>query len=117
MGAVLARFLITAVTIPLCARFMDGITVVDMTNALIVGAGLGLAYTLLRPVIRLVMAVINFCTLGLLSIFVDAWVIQLVCGMVPDSIVFENYWWALAAAAAINIARMLVDVARGDHRK
>jgi len=117
MGAALARFLITAAALPLCARFMDGITVIDLTNTLILGAVLGAAYTLLRPLVRLILSVINFCTLGLFSIFVDAWAIQLAAGLVPDSVTFASYWWALAAAVAINAARMLVDVARGDHRK
>lgn len=80
MGAMLARFLMTAAAIPLCARFMDGVTVLDLTNTLIVGAVLGLAYTLIRPLVRLILSVINFCTLGIVSIFVDAWFIQLVGG-------------------------------------
>jgi len=115
--AILARFLITAAAIPLCARFMDGVTVIDLTNTLIVGAIIGGVYTLLRPLVRLVLSVINFCTLGLVSIFVDAWCVQLVAGLVPDSVTFASYWWALAVAASINVSRMLVDVARGDHRR
>ena len=100
MGAMLARFLMTAAAIPLCARFMDGVTVLDLTNTLIVGAVLGLAYTLVRPLIRLILSVINFCTLGIVSIFVDAWFIQLVAGYVQNSVTFESYWWAVAVAVA-----------------
>ena len=117
MGAVIARFLITAAAIPLCARFMDGVVIVDLANALIVGAVLGAAYTMLRPLIRLILSVINFCTLGLVSIFVDAWFIQLVAGYVENSVVFESYWWAVAVAVAINTARTLVDAARGDLKR
>ena len=117
MAGILARFLITALTIPLCARFMDGITVIDIRNALILGAMLGAAYTVLRPLVRLVLSVINFCTLGILSVFVDAWVIQLAAGLVENSVTFDSYWWALAAAVAINAARMLVDVAQDKHHK
>jgi len=117
VSAMLARFLITAAAIPLCARFMDGVIVIDMTNALIVGAILGVAYTVLRPLVRLILSVINFCTLGLVSIFVDAWFIQLAAGYVENSVAFESYWWAVAVAVAINAARMLVDAAKGDLRK
>ena len=117
MGAVIARFLITAAAIPLCARFMDGVVIVDLANALIVGAVLGAAYTMLRPLITLILSVINFCTLGLVSIFVDAWFIQLVAGYVENSVVFESYWWAVAVAVAINAARTLVDAARGDLKR
>lgn len=117
MVGVLARFLITALTIPLCARFMDGVTVLDMTNTLILGAMLGAAYTVLRPLVRLILSVINFCTLGLLSMFVDAWVIQLTAGLVENSVTFDSFWWALAVAVAINGARILVDVAQDKHHK
>ena len=96
---------------------MEGVIVVDLANALIVGAVLGLAYTLIRPVVRLILSVINFCTLGLVSIFVDAWFIQLAAGYVENSVVFESYWWTVAVAVAINAARTLVDAAKGDLRK
>ena len=117
MGALFCRFVITAAAIPLCARFMDGVIVVDLANALIVGAVLGVAYTLLRPIVRLILSVINFCTLGIVSTFVDAWFIQLVAGYVENSVIFENYWWAVAVAVAINAARTLVDAARGDLKR
>lgn len=117
MGAMLARFVITAAAIPLCARFMDGVVIMDMTNALIVGAVLGAAYTVLRPIVRLILSVINFCTLGIVSIFVDAWFITLVAGYVENSVAFESYWWAVAVAVAINAARTMVDAARGDLKR
>lgn len=117
MGAMFARFVITAAAIPLCARFMDGVIVVDMTNTLVVGVILAVAYTLIRPLARLILSVINFCTLGLVSIFVDAWFIQLAAGYVQNSVVFESYWWAVAVAVAINAARMMVDAAKGDLKR
>ena len=117
MGALLARFLITAAAIPLCARFMEGVVVLDLTNALMVGAVLGVAYTVLRPIARLILSVINFCTLGLVSVFVDAWFIQLVANYVENSVLFQSYWWAVAVAVAINLARTLVDAAKGDLRR
>ena len=117
MGGILARFLITAAAIPLCAHIMDGVVIVDMTNTLIVGAILGGIYTLLRPVIKLVLKVINFCTLGLVSVFVDAWCIQLIAGLVPQSVTFDSYWWAVAVAFAINACRMLVDVVRKENKR
>ena len=117
VGALVTRFLVTAAAIPLCARFMDGVVMVDLANALMVGAVLGVAYTILRPIVRLILSVINFCTLGLVSVFVDAWFIQLVAGYVENSVVFESYWWAVAVAVAINAARTLVDAAKGDLRR
>lgn len=117
MGAAAARFLITVAAIPLCAEFMDGVHVLEMSNALIVGVGLAVIYTVLRPVARLILSVLNFCSLGLLSVFVDAWLVQLAPRLVENSVAFDSYWWALAVAVAINAARTLVDAVCGDLRR
>ncbi len=117
LGAAAARFLITAAAIPLCAEFMDGVHVMELSNALIVGVGLAVIYTVLRPVARLILSVLNFCSLGLLSVFVDAWLVQLAPRLVENSVAFDSYWWALAVAVAINAARTLVDAVCGDLRR
>ena len=95
----------------------DGIKMLDLTNALIVGVILAVIFTVLRPVMRLILSVLNFCTLGLLYIAVDAWLVWTAAGLVDNSVVFENYWWALAVAVIINVARTLVDAACGDLKR
>lgn len=117
MFAALFKFVLTVAAVPLCAEFMDGVRLVEMGNALLVGVILAAVYTVLRPVMRMILSVLNFCTLGLLYIVVDAWLVWTAAGLVEDSVVFENYWWALAVALAINVARTLVDAARGDLRR
>ena len=71
----------------------------------------------LTPVMRLILSVLNFCTLGLLYIAVDAWLVWTAAGLVENSVVFDNYWWALAVAVIINVARTLVDAAGGDLKR
>ena len=116
MAAVL-RFLITAAAIPLCARFMDGVILLDMQNAIVLGLILAVLYTALRPLVRLLLSVINFCTLGLLYVAVDAWIVQTAAKLVTNSVAFANFWWALAVALAVNVARTLVDAAKGDLKR
>ena len=111
------RFLITVAAVPLCAEFMDGVLVADMTNTVLVGVILAVIFTVLRPVMRLILSVINFCTLGLLYVAVDAWLVWTAAGLVENSVVFENFWWALAVAVVINAARTLVDAACGDVKR
>ena len=84
---------------------------------LLVGVILAGIFTVLRPVMRMILSVLNFCTLGLLYIAADAWLVWTAAGLVEDSVVFENYWWALAVALIINVARTLVDAAAGDLRR
>jgi len=111
------RFVITVAALLVCAQFMDGIKVLDMQNALVVGVILAVIFTVLRPIMRLLLSVLNFCTLGLLYVFVDAWLVQTAAGLVHHSIMIESYWWALAAALALNAARTLVDAMFGDIRR
>lgn len=109
LGGIL-RFAITAAAIPLCAKFMDGVSLISMENAIILGVILAVGYTLLRPVMRLLLSVINFCTLGLLYVAVDAWLVWTAAKLVENSVVFDNYWWALAVSLVINLGRTAVDV-------
>lgn len=111
------RFLATAAAVPLCGYFMDGVVVVEMGNAIVVGVILALIFTLLRPLIRLLLSVINFCTLGLLYVAVDAWMVWTAANLVRNSVMFQSFWWALAVAVVINAARTVVDALSGDLRR
>ncbi|MEG0740881.1 MAG: phage holin family protein [Clostridia bacterium] len=113
MAGILLRFLVTAAAVPLCGYLMDGVAVVEYGNAIVVGLVLAVIYTALRPVMRLILSVINFCTLGLVNIAVDAWLVWTAADFVKNSVLFENFWWALAVALAINVARTLVDAITG----
>lgn len=107
------RFLVTVAAVPLCGYFMDGFHVVDMSQAAILGAVLGGIYLVLRPLARLVLSVFNFCTLGLLYIVVDAWLVWTAAGFFAPTIVLDNFWWAVAVAAVINALRGVIDVLSG----
>lgn len=107
------RFLITVAAVPVCGYFMDGVLIVDMANAILVGLCLAVIYTLLRPLIRMLLSVINFLTLGLLYVIVDAWLVVTAAGFIQNSVQFKSFWWALAVALLVNAARMIVDVLSG----
>ena len=111
------RFLVTAAAVPVCARLMDGVRAVDLSGAVAVGLLLAVVYTLLRPLLRLLLKVVNFCTLGLLYVAVDAWLVWTAAALVENSVQFQSFWWALAVAAVINAARMAIDALSGDTRR
>ena len=71
----------------------------------------------LRPLLRLLLKVVNFCTLGLLYVAVDAWLVWTAAALVENSVQFQNFWWALAVAAVVNAARMAIDALSGDVRR
>ena len=109
MFAAFVRFAVTVAAVPLSAQYLDGIRMLDLTNALIVGVILAAVFTVLRPVMRLILSV--------LYVAADAWLVWTAAGLVENSVVFENYWWALALAVIINVARTLVDAAGGDLKR
>ena len=111
------RFVITAAALPLCAQYLPGVVMLDLHKTLVLGALLALAYTILRPLVRLILSVINFCTLGLLYVAVDAWIVWTAAQLVEGSVQFESFWWALAVAVLLNAARMAVDVLAGDAKR
>ena len=116
MAAIL-RFLLTVAAVPACSAFLDGVELVEMQGALMVGVILAAVYTVLRPVARLILSVLNFCTLGLINVAVDAWLVWTAAGLVENSVRFENFWWAMAVALVINVARSLVDGMSGGFRR
>lgn len=113
MAGGILRFLVTAAAVPLCGYLMDGVSVIDYGAAIVVGLILAAIYTLLRPLLRLILSVINFCLLGLVNIAVDAWLVWTAARIVENSVVFESFWWALAVSLAINVLRTLVDIMTG----
>jgi len=115
-GAIL-RFAITVAAIPACAHLMDGVHLLNQHNALIVGGILAIIFTVLRPLMRLLLSVLNFCTLGLIYVAIDAWLVGTAAALVDNSVAFDSFWWTLAVAIAINAARTLVDAVTGDLRR
>ncbi|MEA5015121.1 MAG: phage holin family protein [Candidatus Limiplasma sp.] len=116
MGGALLRFLITVAAIPLCGEYMAGVHIADLTQGLMLGAVLGLIYLVLRPLARLVMSVFNFCTLGLLNVVIDAFLVWTAAGFFQPAIQLDSIWWALAVAAVINLLRTVIDLVSGKHK-
>lgn len=110
MLATILRFAATVAAIPLCARLMDGVHLIDFHNAILVGVILAVLYTLLRPFLRLVLKVPNFCTLGLVYVVLDALLVNWVPKLVHHSVQIDSFLWALAVSLAVNALRLLVDV-------
>lgn len=117
MAGGILRFLATVAAVPLCGYLMDGVAVAEYANATVLGLILAVIYTVLRPLMRLILSVLNFCTLGLLYVAADAWLVWTAAGLVENSVTFENFWWALAVAVAINVVRTLIDAMTGDLRR
>ena len=115
VGAIL-RFAVTVAAIPFCAQYMAGVHAADWTKAALIGVILGVLYTVLRPLARMLLKVINWLTLGLLYVVVDAWLVWTAVGMLGGAVTVDNFWWAVAVALVVNAARTLIGALTGSLR-
>ena len=117
MFVVILRFLVTVVMVPIVAHYLPSITMVTQQGAIYLGIALTLIYTVVRPVTKMLLHVINFFTLELLYIVGDAVIAYTASTLIPQSIVFETPYWALAIAIAINVSRTLIDAITGSLKR
>jgi putative membrane protein len=110
MFSVVLRFAVTVAAIPLCATYYPGVHMQELPAALLVGAVLGVFYTLIRPIMRLLLKIINFLSLGLIYIAIDTWLVWTAANMYPEALSVDNFWWLVAIAVSVNIARMVIDI-------
>ena len=115
-GAIL-RFAVTVAAVPLCATYLPGVHMTNVADAMLIGAILGGLYLVLRPVLRLLLKVLSWLTLGLVNIAIDAWLVWTAATMMNGAVTFDNFWWAVAVAAAVGVARTVVGALTGSLRK
>lgn len=110
MFAGFLRFAVTTAAIPFLCQYLNGMHLLQMENALIVGLILAGIYSLLRPVMRMILSVLNFFTLGLIYVVADAWLVWTVPRLVENSIAFDSFLWAGIASLIINAARTVIGI-------
>lgn len=114
MGAAVIRFVLTAAALPACAYYLEGIQMLSWQNTLLAGLILAGIYTLLRPLARRLLAVINYPLLMLLYLVVESWIIYTAASIIPESVTFAGFWWIAVPAAAAGLLRLPVDALCGD---
>lgn len=108
MTRTIFQMIATIAAVPLCAHYLQGVQVVDMRYALIAGTVLSLIYLVLRPLVKLVTKVFSFLTLGLLSVVIDAWMVNLCALLTEGAFSVDSFWWACAVALVVNALRFVV---------
>jgi len=90
----------------LAAEFFPGVHAETLTVAALVGAGLGLVYQLLRPIVKVLAFPFALITLGLLYVLIDAgllWAVAKTFG----GYTIDSFGWAIATAVTVNLMRRL----------
>lgn len=92
------RWLINALAIALMAMYLPGISVSSIYAALIAALVLGILNALIRPVLILLTLPVNLLTLGLFTLFINAFLFWFASTIVKGFIVagfWPAFWGAL----------------------
>ena len=117
MFATILRSLFTIASVPVCVYLMEGVRAYDPVQPILLGAVMAAVYLLLRPLMRLILSVFNFCTLGILNIVLDTWLLTTAATLLGNHVLFDSVWWALAVSLMITGSRLVVDILTGQTKK
>lgn len=107
MKKIVYQFTACIAALLLAALLLPGIKAADYRIAVLAGAFLGAVYFILRPVARFLLGIFNLITLGLVGFLIDAALVYGVAMMFPGKFVVENFLWAMATAAMVDVMRSL----------
>ena len=104
MKGIIARFLGCVLAMPIAAAALPGVHTASGEAAWLAGLLLGVAYLLLRPLVRLLLSPLNCLTLGLIGFVFDVALIQFVADQTVGFRV-DSFLWAVAASLVVSICR------------
>ena len=107
MSRTAATFWIGVLSMPVCVKLLDGFHADSLGASLAVGVALGLAYVLIRPLLKLLTLPIGCLTLGLFGFVIYAGLI-LFCARLFPGFSVDGFGWALAAALFISLISAIV---------
>ena len=117
MFATILRSLVTIASVPVCVYLMEGVRAYEPLPPIVLGVVMAAIYLLLRPLMRLILSVFNFFTLGLLNIVLDTWLLTTAASLLGNHVLFDSVWWALAVSMMITASRLVVDILTGQTKK
>lgn len=109
MLTLLAKFLVTPVTLLVIAHFVPGVVVESFYIALIVAAILGLLHITIRPLLLLFTLPVTIFTLGLFVFVLDALLLWFVSSFIAG-FAFDGFLVVLLTAVVLALAHWLADL-------
>ena len=106
--ATLLRLILFVLAILFIAWLLPGISVSGFLSALILVVIIALINAFLRPLIDFLTMPVNFLTLGLCSLVINALLFML-AGFLAPGVEVLNFWWALFASLILSILGSGID--------
>lgn len=100
-GRIFITFLCCVLAVTTCPYLLSGITVTDPMQAVTAGTLLGLAYLIIRPLMRLLTLPLGCLTLGLFNLVLDV-VLIWGCGQLIEGFNVAHILDALLASVLVN---------------
>ncbi len=91
------------------ARLLPGVKVANWQTAIVVAIALGLANTVIRPVLVVLTLPVTILTLGLFTFVISALLVLLVSALIPGFTV-ANFWWALAFSLVLSLVHAFLHI-------
>ena len=105
---ILLRWVLFALAVLFIGWLLPGISISGFLAALILVVVIALINALLRPLINFLTLPINFLTLGLFGLVINALLFMLAGFLVPG-VEVANFWWALLASLILSLLGMGID--------
>ena len=109
MFGFLLRWSINLLALVTAGIFIDGIVIQSIGMGIVAAGILGVVNAVIRPVVLLLTLPINLLTLGLFTLIINAWMLQLVAWLVPGFVV-ETFTAALLGALLISLTSWLLNL-------
>ena len=97
-----------ALTVMFVAWIIPGISVENFLSALLVAVVLGLINVFIKPILMLITLPINFITLGLFTLVLNALLLML-AGYVTPGFDVDGFWSAFFGALILSILSALIN--------
>ena len=113
---ILLRWTLFALSILLIGWLLPGISISGFLAALILVVVIALINAFLRPLINFLTLPINFLTLGLFGLVINALLFML-AGFVVPGVEISNFWWALLASIILSLLGTGIDAVTNRNHK
>lgn len=105
---ILFHWVFSALAVMVTAYLLPGIILKSFFVALVVAVVLGFLNTIIRPILILISLPIQFLTLGLFTLAINAGLVMLTSMIVPGFAV-KNFWWALLFSITLWIVNVVLE--------
>jgi len=104
---ILINWIISSLAILASAYLLPGVSVDSLIAALTAAIVLGLANAILKPILILLTLPINFLSMGLFTLVINAALVMLTAYIVPGFLV-TGFWWAVLLGLILSLVSAII---------